>query len=396
MPGLRHMPAGCTHGSKIRILFTGIADFSFSLPGGKDGKTCTRKEGTLMKKLISLVLALVMLVSIASPALADNAQQTRVFVDSTGREVILPAEINRIAVTGALGELIVFAIAGDMLVGLHDPWTDVEKQYIPDEYHNLPIIGQLYGGKGNMSYEELLKADPQVVIDVGEPLDGIAADMDALTAQLGIPFVHVSAYLDSMDKTYTMLGELLGCEAEGKVLAEYCARVYNRAISMMENVEKVNLLYITGEKGMNVLAHGSFHSTVLDTMANNVAVVENPLAKGTGNEVDMEQILIWDPDVIIFSDNSVYDIVGDDPMWQSLTAIQTGKYYEIPFAPHNWISMPPSVQRLLGLMWMGTLFYPEAADYDLYAEVVEYYKLFYHCELTEEMYNVLVERSINK
>lgn len=349
-----------------------------------------------MKKLISLVLALVMLVSIASPALADNAQQTRVFVDSTGREVILPAEINRIAVTGALGELIVFAIAGDMLVGLHDPWTDVEKQYIPDEYHNLPIIGQLYGGKGNMSYEELLKADPQVVIDVGEPLDGIAADMDALTAQLGIPFVHVSAYLDSMDKTYTMLGELLGCEAEGKVLAEYCARVYNRAISMMENVEKVNLLYITGEKGMNVLAHGSFHSTVLDTMANNVAVVENPLAKGTGNEVDMEQILIWDPDVIIFSDNSVYDIVGDDPMWQSLTAIQTGKYYEIPFAPHNWISMPPSVQRLLGLMWMGTLFYPEAADYDLYAEVVEYYKLFYHCELTEEMYNVLVERSINK
>jgi iron complex transport system substrate-binding protein len=52
------------------------------------------------------------------------------------------------------------------------------------------------------------------------------------------------------------------------------------------------------------------------------------------------------------------------------------------------------VQRLLGMMWMEKLLYPDAADYDLYAEVAQYFKLFYHCELSEEAFNALVANSI--
>ena len=347
-----------------------------------------------MKKLTTLALTLLLIAALSLTACAQSAG--RVFTDSTGREVTVDQEISRIAVTGPLGQIVVFAIAPDMLVGIPGAWNPEAKAFLDEQYYSLPVLGQLYGGKGDLNLEELLKAAPQVVIDIGEPKDSIAQDMDALTEQTGIPFVHISAYLEHMDETYTMLGELLGLEEEAGVLAETCERIYSRAVEMMQGVEKVNMLYATGENGLNVLANGGYHSGVIDMMANNVAVVENVSSKGTGNEVDMEQILNWNPDVIVFSENSIYDTVGDDPVWQSVSAIESGRYYEVPFGPYNWIGQPPAVQRLLGMMWLGKLLYPEAATYDLYDEVAQYYQLFYHCDLTREQYDALMAKAIDK
>ena len=347
-----------------------------------------------MKKLTTLALTLLLIAALSLTACAQSAG--RVFTDSTGREVTVDQEISRIAVTGPLGQIVVFAIAPDMLVGIPGAWNPTAKAYLDEQYYNLPVLGQLYGGKGDLNLEELLKAAPQVVIDIGEPKDSIAQDMDALTEQTGIPFVHISAYLEHMDETYTMLGELLGLEEEAGVLAETCERIYSRAVEMMQGVEKVNMLYATGENGLNVLANGGYHSGVIDMMANNVAVVENVSSKGTGNEVDMEQILNWNPDVIVFSENSIYDTVGEDPVWQNVSAIANNRYYEVPFGPYNWIGQPPAVQRLLGMMWLGKLLYPETATYDLYDEVAQYYQLFYHCDLTREQYDALMAKAIDK
>lgn len=347
-----------------------------------------------MKKLTTLALTLLLIAALSLTACAQSAG--RVFTDSTGREVTVDREISRIAVTGPLGQIVVFAIAPDMYVGIPNAWNDAAREFLDEQYVNLPVIGQLYGSKGELNLEELLKAAPQVVIDIGEPKSSIAEDMDTLTEQTGIPFVHISAYIDRMDETYAMLGELLGREEEARVLSETCMRIYNRAAEMMEHVQKANLLYVTGAKGLNVLAKGGFQSTVIDMMSNNLAVVENVSSKGTGNEVDMEQILNWNPDVIIFSEDSIYDTVGEDPIWQSVSAIANNAYYEVPFGPYNWLAQPASVQRLLGIMWMGKLLYPEAADYDLYDEVAQYYQLFYHCDLTREQYDALMAKAIDK
>ena len=347
-----------------------------------------------MKKWTTLALTLLLIAALSLTVCAQSAG--RVFTDSTGREVTVDQEISKIAVTGPLGQIVVFAIAPDMYVGIPNAWNDAAREFLDEQYVNLPVMGQLYGGKGELNLEELLKAAPQVVIDIGEPKSSIAEDMDTLTEQTGIPFVHISAYIDRMDETYAMLGELLGREEEARVLSETCTRIYNRAVEMMEHLEKANLLYVTGENGLNVLANGGYHSGVIDMMANNVAVVENVSSKGTGNEVDMEQILNWNPDVIVFSENSIYDTVGDDPVWQSVSAIESGRYYEVPFGPYNWIGQPPAVQRLLGMMWLGKLLYPQAADYDLYDEVAQYYQLFYHCDLTREQYDALMAKAIDK
>ncbi len=350
---------------------------------------------TMMKTMKTWVTVLLLAALLACAAMGC-AQGTRVFVDDAGREVALEENIERIVVTGPLGQITVFAIAPDKLVGLCSAWDSAAVPYIDESKYDLPVVGQIYGGKGSVNLEELMAAEPQVVIDVGEPRGDIVADLDALQEQTGLPFVHISAYIDSLDKTYNRLGELLGMEEEGAVLAEYCANVYTRAKDIMSRVEKVKLLYIVGVEGLGVIARDSYQSAVIDMMADNLAVLESPSSKGTGNEVDMEQILNWNPDVILFSQCAAFETAGDDPLWQAVTAIAEDRYYDVPVGPYNWMGFPPSVQRLLGVMWMGKLLYPEAADYDLYEETAQYFELFYHSELTREQFDALTAGSIGK
>ena len=358
------------------------------------------------KKWIALLLALVMSASLfacgAKPADDGGDSQdtpvtedaTRVFKDSCGREVTVPVNVKKVAISGPLAQIVVFALAPDKLVGIANAWDESAAEFLDTRYYNLPLLGQFYGGKGEMNLETLLAAAPDVVIDVGEPKGSIAEDMDGLQEQTGIPFVHIDAYLASMDDTYAMLGDLLAMPNEAQGLADYCRFAYDRAVEIANSLEKANILYITGDEGLNVIAQGSYHAEVIDMLANNLAVVDEPSGKATGNEVDMEQILSWNPDVILFAPGSIYDTVADNENWQTLTAIKNGAYYEVPMGPYNWMGFPPSVQRLLGMMWMTTVLYPDAVDYDLYTEVSSYFQMFYHCELTRAQYDALVANSL--
>ena len=110
----------------------------------------------------------------------------------------------------------------------------------------------------------------------------------------------------------------------------------------------------------------------------------------------MEQLLMWNPQYLIFDSESIYDQVAERPEWQNMDAVKAGRYYEVPAGPYSWLGFPPSVQRILGMMWMEQLFYPEYCDFDLKAAVTEYYSLFYHCELTDAQYEALVANSLGK
>lgn len=340
-----------------------------------------------MKKLSVLFVVMMLL------CLAASAGAEREFVDSTGRTVTVPDEIEKVAVSGPMTQIILFALCPEKFVGISNAWDESAAQYLSTEYYDLPLLGQLYGGKGELNLETLLASGAQVVLDIGEAKGSIKEDMDALQEQTGLPFIHIDAYTETMGDAYRMLGELLGKEEEGHMLGAYCDDMYARMKEIADSVEKKTLLYITGE-GHNVIAKGSYHAEIIDLLADNAAVVDEPSSKGTGNEVDMEQILAWDPEFIIFAPNTVYDSVAEDETWQSLQAVRDGNYAEAPFGPYNWMGFPPSVQRYLGMMWMARVLYPEAADYDLYEEVHNYYDMFYHCDLSEEQFSALTANSL--
>ena len=370
-----------------------------------------------MKKAIALSLVLTLLLSLlagcgqsspaettaapAEPSVPETAAvipkavpETREFTDSTGRTLTFPAEITKIAITGPLSQIYILPLAGDMLVGVSTAYAEDAQAYLPAYIYEKTEIGQLYGGKGEMDLEALLAAAPDVVIDIGEPKKTTAEDLASLTEQTGIPFIHIDATVATAPETYRTLGRLLGREEKAEELALWCENTYAMITAMMNKVDADNarktLLYCLGDKGVNVIAKGSFHAETINLMGENLAVLEDVVSSGAGNEVDLEQILLWDPDVIIFAPDSCYEEIAASEQWQSIDAVAQGRFYKTPTGPYGWLSSPPAVQRYLGMLWLGTLLYPEYAEYDLQEAVTEYYKLFYGCELTEDMYRNLV------
>lgn len=354
----------------------------------------------MKKRWMILVLAVCM--TLPACARTGNAPEeqpaVRAFTDSTGRTVSVPAEVRRIAVSGPLSQVYVLPLAGDLLVGVSNAYaSDVEK-YLPGTLLELPEIGQLYGGKGEMNLEALLAAAPDVVIDIGETKSGTKEDLDALTEQTGIPFVHIFATVDTAAEAYRTLGGLLGREEQAEKLAAWCEETLHTIDDLMAKVDadraRKSLLFCLGDTGTNVMAQGSFHADTINTMSDNLAVIEDVVSSGGGNESDLEQIMVWDPDVIIFDYASIYEDVPNLPEWQAVTAVSQGQYYRTPYGPYGWLSSPPAVQRYLGLLWLGELLYPEYVPYDLQEEVTEYYALFYGCELSDAMYAELTVGAI--
>ena len=352
-----------------------------------------------MKRITACVLALCLICALALSGCGnieadDPKENLREFTDSLGRTVLLPEKLKGLAMSGPMTQIYVFPLCPELLVGFSTAFSEDAEKYIPEEYLGLPELGQLYGGKGTINTEALLAAAPDVVVDVGEPKDGMAEELDELTEQTGIPFVHVNATVATSPEAYRMLGELIGSSEKAEKLASWCEMTLSRVDACMEKVDadgaRKDLVYCLGPKGLNVLADGSYHAQILGLCAKNAARLESPVPHGDGNEIDMEQLILWDPEVILFQHNSVYGSVGNDSTWRELRAVKNGQYYEIPCGPYGWISSPPAVQCCLGMLWLTDLLYPEYTDCDLRAEVTEYYKLFYGYELSDADYARLV------
>ena len=99
---------------------------------------------------------------------------------------------------------------------------------------------------------------------------------------------------------------------------------------------------------------------------------------------------------LVFGPDSIYSSVSTDASWSTLTAVKNGNYYEVPDSPYNWMGMPPSVNRYLGMQWFANLCYPETFDYDMYEVTKEYYKTFYNYDLTQDEYNELTANAVRK
>jgi iron complex transport system substrate-binding protein len=127
-------------------------------------------------------------------------------------------------------------------------------------------------------------------------------------------------------------------------------------------------------------------------------VVQSEIKGGQGkSEISIEQLLSWDPDIIISWDDErggYYSGIFKDPTWKDIKAVKDKEIYEIPNKPFNWFDRPPSVNRVLGVKWLGNLLYPDVFDYDMREEVKEFYDKFYHYELTEEEIDEILQNTI--
>ena len=377
-------------------------------------------------KLISLLLALAMIFSLVACSINDVKEETPntpvveqpsapveeapsepveegfqpyTFVDDLGHEIEITEEITAIVPSGQLAQVIMLGVAPDLMVGLGGKLYKDMAEFIPDydRLSQLTYFGTVLGA-ADLDVEALASTNAQLVIDMGYTKTGYEEELANTEKLTGITCVFIEAGLDNYGEAIRKLGQLLGREEKCEEMASWCEEVYDRALSIMETVgdNKVNGIYSLGEGGLNVIAESQSQAEVINLVFNNLAVIENASGKGTGNTVTMEQIALWNPDFVVFGDDGLYEAAADDASWSQISAIANGMYVESPNSPHNWTVAPPACQRYLALLWLPSILYPEYCDYDVKAEIMEYYELFYGCTLTDEQYNTLTANAFLK
>ena len=335
----------------------------------------------------------------ASEEPEEAAFEPYTFVDDLGHEIEISEPLTGIVPSGQLAQVILLGVAPDLMVGLGGKLSDDMAPYIPDydRLSQLTYFGTVLGAE-DLDVEALASTNAQLVIDMGYTKSGYEETLAATQELTGIPCVFIEAGLDNYGEAIRKLGQLLGREEKCEAMAAWCETVYDRALGIMEQVgdNKVSGLYVLGEDGLNVIAESQSQAEVINLVFNNLAVIENASGKGSGNTVTMEQIALWDPEFVVFGTGSIYETVADDAAWSQISAIANGKYVESPDAPHNWTISPPACQRYLALLWLPSILYPDYCDYDLQAEVTEYYELFYGVTLTDAQYAELTANAFFK
>ena len=341
----------------------------------------------------------------ADKAQADKAQaadngETVEFTDATGRVVTLPKKIERVASAGPLSNIAIYAINPDTLVGWSSAPSKSTEGYIDPKFKDLPEYGKFYGKKGNFNRESLMASNPQVVIDVGQWDEDYKKDLDQLQEQIGIPVICLDGTLEKNAETFRTLGKLLGNEEKGNKIADYTDKVLKDAKEKAAKIPADKRLKIycgQDEDGLSTIIQNTIHTEAIEYVGGDVVVdKDSAQIQQGGGTVSLEQILDWDPDVILFIQNSIYDKVKDDPSWSALKAIQNGKYYEIPNVPYNWLNRPPGPNRIIGIVWLGNLLYPDVFDYDVRAETKEFYDIMYNKKLTDKEVDELLAKSTIK
>lgn len=341
---------------------------------------------TLRRLAVSAVLALSFVAALAAPAAARTS-----FVDDAGRTVQLPARIKRVMAAGAPASVLLYALAPGKMVGWVTAPSEAQKPYIAAPYRDLPAHGRLTGRGGTANVEAVLAARPDLIIDIGTVSETYASLADRVQEQTGIPYVLIEGRFKNSAATLRKVGDLLGVGERGGELARYAEDAIARldtALAGIPEGERPRVYYGRGPDGLETGLAGSINMEVLDAVgASNVAQ-----SAGTGGlaNVSVEQVLSWNPDVILTLDPKFHKAVRSDPLWAGISAIRTGRVYRAPTLPFGWFDAPPGINRIMSVSWLATVLYPDRVRIDLKQETRDFYRLFYHVELTDAQLEALL------
>ena len=350
-----------------------------------------------------MLIILTVILAVLYPAFSQGVKEEAVlssqnedpssfsFTDSLGRSRTFQKEITKIAPSGNLAQMIIATVAPEKMVGLSSTINDKAMFYMPERLQDLPQFGTFYGKKANLNKEALIFASPEVVIDMGEIKEGIDTDLDVLEDQIGIPVVFIESYLTNTAEAYRNLGRLIGEEEKTEKLAQYSEKALAKAEEAKKLIEKpARVYYSSSPEGLDGIPTGNFHGEVIELIGAENVVPST--YSGGGNIVSLEQLFIWDPDIILLAEKSAYEMATTDSRWAELSAVKNGKVYLIPSSPYSFIDTPPGVNRIIGIYWLGSLIYPELyADIDLEKEVTTFYDLFYSYSLDDEELSKLLD-----
>lgn len=328
------------------------------------------------------------LIGAAALALAPRAALAgRTITDSAGRTVAIPDTTAKIFAAGPPASVVVYVLRPDALVGWTRKRRPEDMAYILPSTRELPEVGMLTGRGDTANVEVVLQTKPDLIVDFGSVNPTYASLADSVQQRTGIPYVLVNGRFEATPDSLRLLGDVMGARERGETLARYTEDLFKRvdvAVAATPAGKRPRVYLARQPDGLETGLKGSINTEIIER-AGGINVADSDDKRRGIVKVSPEQLLVWNPDVIVTWDRNFYAKVtaGNDPVWSSVKAVVDKRIYLAPVTPFGWIDGPPSVNRLIGLSWLTNLFQPASFAFDQKRDAREFYKLFYHVDVSD-------------
>lgn len=312
--------------------------------------------------------------------------------DSGGRRVTVPGKVERVFAAGVPAAVAIAVLAPEKLLGWPVRLREGSRPFLSQRLRELPELGRLTGRGDTANLEVVIASKPDIVVDYGTIAPTYVSLADRVQGQTSIPVALVDGRFANSPASIRLLGKILGVEQRAEEIARYAEETFALVDAVLAKVseDKRPRVYLARTaNGLETGLQGSINTEILERSGgHNVAKREGGR---TGlAQVSLEQVLTWNPDVIVTLFRDFAASARKDQTWSAVRAVREGRLVVAPDFPFGWIDGPPSLNRLIGLRWLVTLFFPEHAKLDMREEAKRFYKLFYNFDLDEESFKALL------
>lgn len=345
-----------------------------------------------MKRILTVILCIIILFSALS--CSDNSKNSKVnqknnvstitVVDCIGRKVEIPSEVKRIGCLYAFsGHVVTMLGKGNHIVAVanglkRDKLMMQLQPSIQDAY--IPFIS------GSVNIEELVKADPDIVFIQSSTAmnDGEVAKLN----QCHIPYLVIS-YHNMKEQQYAieMIGKAVGALDKAKKYNQYyqnCIDKVEERVSDIPENQKIKVYHSINEAVRTDTKNTLAADWIKAAGAVNVSVKSELKLIDNNYYCTLEQIYLWDPDVIIANEMGVAEYILKNEKWISLRAVKKKRVYQMPNGISRW-GHPGSMETPLALLWTAKKLYPDKfTDLNMISETKKYYHEFFGLELDND------------
>ena len=341
-----------------------------------------------MKRLILLCLTMAVLAGAAACGGAavqtepDEPMQT--VVDCIGREVTLPENVDKIAATySPAGHITVMLGHGDAIVATSNGLQrDKLLHEICPEVKNASVVKV----SGDFNIEELVALDVDVVF--------IAYDMYLDEKAIGkldefnLPYVVVDFNaIDAQKQLVGVIADVLNEEEEAQVYYDFYDNVVaevSAALAALPDEDKIRVYHSINE-AVNTVADGTLPADWMKVAGGiDVSLGSDLMQEDDKYYTTLEQILMWDPEVILCNVEGTDEYIRTQPAWENIQAVKDGRVYLMPVGISRW-GHTTSTETPLAIVWTAKTLYPDyCEDIDLEALMRMFYSDLFEYDVTDE------------
>ncbi|MGI5840363.1 MAG: ABC transporter substrate-binding protein [bacterium] len=330
-----------------------------------------------------LLLSIVFMLAACAPETGGQEPSGKITVtDVTGRELVFDEPATKVVGTHnpSLNAVVVLGGGDKYIVGFGN--KDMARGLYERVIEGFAELTQIGKGK-NINLETVAATGADLAV-IPERFKDQVEEYEKVEVPAIVALPNDESF-EKVKETMSMLGKVLGeTERADKIIEFFDNKIAETKGIAANATDNQKVLFLGGSSPLSV-APAAMIQTELIEAAGGINAVSGIDVKGDFADVNIEQIIAWNPDVIWFpayADFTAEDLIND-PAWGSINAIKNKAVYKFPSELEPWDQ--PTAAVSLGVCWATHNLHPELYSLDdLKKDVDEFYNLVYGKTFTVE------------